>query len=652
MRATPSSARRGTGMRREEETLSGTGERLGQRGDLALVLDAGDEDPVGAGVDVVRGALEGRVDAAVAEPVGVDAGVDEDVVRPVTATSTCGVGGVGELVLEVDARDRAEPGDVGRDLGGVVREAVLDVHRDGHGQVRRGGARGRSSPPRSPPRRRAAPSAAATPRLVVPIAGNPASASAAADAWSHAFGSTSGSPGLCRSANAVISRPSTSARACASPGQRRGPAPNGQSERSTRTISPSGPTRRVTGTGTLPPGRARPSPRRPARGSRPARRRAPRRRRAAAGGAARARRRRPGASVRLVGGGDRRASRRRRGEVARRGAREHRDGQIRASVGAVRAGRRSATRRARAPRFRAARAGSISASSASTSARRRACVSPLAKRETVARSHAIVPYGPGGPGIGDGGGEQHGADDRGTTFRCPPKRRGPSLHDMTEIADVAAALADRTRARMLEELLGGPPLSAGALAVRVGVAPSTVSGHLRKLERAGLITIAANGRRREASLAGPHVAEALEALANIGPHRRRPPDRPDRGQPQAGAARGALVLRPPRGPGGRRARRPARRPRRARPTRRRVRARRPAATTRPLRLRPRGDQHPPPAGARLRRLDRAPPACRGSARPGAARRAAATKALQRRPDGRALNITRDFLSDDRRSAAA
>jgi DNA-binding transcriptional ArsR family regulator len=90
------------------------------------------------------------------------------------------------------------------------------------------------------------------------------------------------------------------------------------------------------------------------------------------------------------------------------------------------------------------------------------------------------------------------------------------------LADIAAALADRTRARMLEELLGGPPLSAGALAVRVGVAPSTVSGHLHKLERAGLITIASVGRRREARLAGPQVAEALEALANLGTGDERP----------------------------------------------------------------------------------------------------------------------------------
>ena len=93
---------------------------------------------------------------------------------------------------------------------------------------------------------------------------------------------------------------------------------------------------------------------------------------------------------------------------------------------------------------------------------------------------------------------------------------------MTEIADVAAALADRTRARMLEELLGGPPLPAGALAVRVGVAPSTISGHFAKLEAAGLITIESRGRRREARLAGPEVAEALEALARIGGDRARP----------------------------------------------------------------------------------------------------------------------------------
>ena len=41
---------------------------------------------------------------------------------------------------------------------------------------------------------------------------------------------------------------------------------------------------------------------------------------------------------------------------------------------------------------------------------------------------------------------------------------------MPELAEVAAVIAEPTRMKMLEELLG-PPLSAGALALRVGVAP-------------------------------------------------------------------------------------------------------------------------------------------------------------------------------------
>ncbi|MBE2318023.1 helix-turn-helix transcriptional regulator [Solirubrobacter sp. CPCC 204708] len=93
---------------------------------------------------------------------------------------------------------------------------------------------------------------------------------------------------------------------------------------------------------------------------------------------------------------------------------------------------------------------------------------------------------------------------------------------MSELADVAALLADRTRARILEELLGGPALPAGALAARVGVAPSTLSGHLAKLEAAGLIVVRARGRRREAELARPEVAEALEALARLAGPAARP----------------------------------------------------------------------------------------------------------------------------------
>jgi DNA-binding transcriptional ArsR family regulator len=88
---------------------------------------------------------------------------------------------------------------------------------------------------------------------------------------------------------------------------------------------------------------------------------------------------------------------------------------------------------------------------------------------------------------------------------------------MPDLAPIAALLADRTRARILEELLGGVPLPAGALAARAGVAPSTISGHLARLEAAGLVVGERQGRRREIRLAHAGVAEALEALGRLAP---------------------------------------------------------------------------------------------------------------------------------------
>jgi DNA-binding transcriptional ArsR family regulator len=89
-----------------------------------------------------------------------------------------------------------------------------------------------------------------------------------------------------------------------------------------------------------------------------------------------------------------------------------------------------------------------------------------------------------------------------------------------DLADVAALLADRTRARMLDELSGGTPIVAGELARRTGVAASTASEHLALLERGGLIVVDRRGRRREARLATPAVAEALEAISRLADQRR------------------------------------------------------------------------------------------------------------------------------------
>ena len=61
--------------------------------------------------------------------------------------------------------------------------------------------RGRGSPPPSSPAPSGSPATTATPRLVVPSTGFPAAWSQRAEARSHAFGSTNGSPGRCMSRN-------------------------------------------------------------------------------------------------------------------------------------------------------------------------------------------------------------------------------------------------------------------------------------------------------------------------------------------------------------------------------------------------------------------------------------------------------------------
>ena len=86
-----------------------------------------------------------------------------------------------------------------------------------------------------------------------------------------------------------------------------------------------------------------------------------------------------------------------------------------------------------------------------------------------------------------------------------------------DLAAVAALIADPSRAAMLNALNGGTALSAGALARAAGVAPSTATEHLDRLERGGLVTSERSGRTRHVRLAGADVARALEALAAIAP---------------------------------------------------------------------------------------------------------------------------------------
>ncbi|WP_157001007.1 ArsR/SmtB family transcription factor [Agromyces laixinhei] len=83
------------------------------------------------------------------------------------------------------------------------------------------------------------------------------------------------------------------------------------------------------------------------------------------------------------------------------------------------------------------------------------------------------------------------------------------------LEEIGPVIGEPARLRILHELLGGVVLPAGALAARVGLAPSTTSAHLARLHAAGLIEIEQQGRARLARLSDPLVAEAVEALLRL-----------------------------------------------------------------------------------------------------------------------------------------
>ena len=78
-------------------------------------------------------------------------------------------------------------------------------------------------------------------------------------------------------------------------------------------------------------------------------------------------------------------------------------------------------------------------------------------------------------------------------------------------------MGEPARAAVLVALADGRALAASTLAAEAGVAPSTLSGHMGRLVEGGLVRVEPAGRNRYFRLAGPQVAEAVEALARLAP---------------------------------------------------------------------------------------------------------------------------------------
>ncbi|MFC0505852.1 ArsR/SmtB family transcription factor [Micromonospora costi] len=89
----------------------------------------------------------------------------------------------------------------------------------------------------------------------------------------------------------------------------------------------------------------------------------------------------------------------------------------------------------------------------------------------------------------------------------------PTVTDAPALAQLAALLADTSRARICLALLDGRAWTAGELARAAGVAPSTTSDHLSRLVEGGLLAEERQGRHRYLRLADPDVAQLIEDLA-------------------------------------------------------------------------------------------------------------------------------------------
>ncbi len=92
---------------------------------------------------------------------------------------------------------------------------------------------------------------------------------------------------------------------------------------------------------------------------------------------------------------------------------------------------------------------------------------------------------------------------------------GRSMKEGPDIARIAALIGDPARANILSALMTGKALTATELANEAGVTVQTASAHLAKLEAGGLTSVRRSGRHKYVSLAGPEVADVLEALMGL-----------------------------------------------------------------------------------------------------------------------------------------
>lgn len=91
--------------------------------------------------------------------------------------------------------------------------------------------------------------------------------------------------------------------------------------------------------------------------------------------------------------------------------------------------------------------------------------------------------------------------------------------ETVQLAEVAAVLADPSRAAMCMALIDGRAWTVGELAKVADIAPSTASEHVTRLRAAGFVSGIRQGRHNYVRITDPRVAELIERMAEHARHR-------------------------------------------------------------------------------------------------------------------------------------
>lgn len=94
-----------------------------------------------------------------------------------------------------------------------------------------------------------------------------------------------------------------------------------------------------------------------------------------------------------------------------------------------------------------------------------------------------------------------------------------------KLAEIAAMLADPSRARLLLAMMDGRSHTAKELAYLAGISPATASAHLGKLLGLGLIAVTPSGRHRYYRIGSEAVCRMIEAVGAVAAEATAPPVR-------------------------------------------------------------------------------------------------------------------------------